>query len=309
MKTSTREEQLPETTDKPRISSQPDAESHKNHNRTRQWIALAFCLVALAVRVLEQMITTRTPDSHVIAPAWLLPLLGTLCVTGVILLDGRSRLRLHRGLLWCSLLLMVWVANMILFDLLKMTGGIGDPATGLPATVDWPGFATRVLAVGAVIVLGRLALASPAGTDPKRIAAWYGYAAFVLALPYPVFRIIWAFGGTIGLSAPGAGGAGFSPLLFAIPWILAAVLSLLLVSPQSWKPRRFILISGWTATIIVATIGPAAVWTLITGFVYNDINRIPGMAMWVPCLFYGSWFLWSIAAGAATRSYQLRSGS
>jgi len=33
------------------------------------------------------------------------------------------------------------------------------------------------------------------------------------------------------------------------------------------------------------------------------------MATWVPYLFYTSWFLWAIAAGAATRSYQLRSVS
>ncbi|MGE5846364.1 MAG: hypothetical protein ACM34O_06540 [Ignavibacteria bacterium] len=31
------------------------------------------------------------------------------------------------------------------------------------------------------------------------------------------------------------------------------------------------------------------------------------MATWVPCLFYGSWLLWAITAGAATRSYQIRS--
>jgi len=30
-------------------------------------------------------------------------------------------------------------------------------------------------------------------------------------------------------------------------------------------------------------------------------------ATWVPCLFYGSWLLWAIAAGGATRSYQLHS--
>ena len=32
-----------------------------------------------------------------------------------------------------------------------------------------------------------------------------------------------------------------------------------------------------------------------------------GMATWVFGLVYGSWLLWAIAAGAATRSYQLRS--
>jgi hypothetical protein len=29
--------------------------------------------------------------------------------------------------------------------------------------------------------------------------------------------------------------------------------------------------------------------------------------LWVFGLFYGSWCLWAIAAGAATRAYQLRS--
>jgi hypothetical protein len=30
---------------------------------------------------------------------------------------------------------------------------------------------------------------------------------------------------------------------------------------------------------------------------------------WVFGLFYGSWFLWAIAAAAATRSYQVRSAA
>ena len=33
------------------------------------------------------------------------------------------------------------------------------------------------------------------------------------------------------------------------------------------------------------------------------------MAGWVFALVYGSWFLWAIAAGAATRAYQLRTAA
>jgi len=40
---------------------------------------------------------------------------------------------------------------------------------------------------------------------------------------------------------------------------------------------------------------------------YLESGAINGIAFWVPCLFYGSWFLFAIAVGAATRSYQLRS--
>ncbi|MDX9948679.1 MAG: hypothetical protein RBS38_15065 [Bacteroidales bacterium] len=128
-------------------------------------------------------------------------------------------------------------------------------------------------------------------------------------MPYPVLRTYWAFGGSVGLEYPGAAGIGFAPLLIGVPWLLAAALSLLLVSTKSWKPRRVLLAAGWTATTIVAMIGPAACWSLVTKYVMGDSRGPEGMAIWVPCLFYGSWFLWAIAAAAATHSYQLRSAS
>jgi hypothetical protein len=98
-------------------------------------------------------------------------------------------------------------------------------------------------------------------------------------------------------------------LLIAIPWLLAAALSLFLVSTPLWMPRRLLLVAGWTATAIVAMIGPAACWSLVTQLVAGGNRGPEDMAIWVPCLFYSSWFLWAIAAGAATRSYQLRSAS
>jgi len=199
-------------------------------------------------------------------------------------------------------MLMIWTANGLPFDLLRMT-----PL--MPPGVDWPGLVTRTLALAAVIMLARLALAHPNTTVSARPASWYGYAAFVLAMPYPVLRTCWALGGTVGLLYPGAAGSGFAPLLIAIPWILAAVLSLCLVSARPWMPRRLLLAAGWSATTIVAMIGPAAFWSIITKLVEGGDIGLKGMATWVPCLFYTSWFLWAIAAGAATRSYQLRSVS
>jgi len=197
-------------------------------------------------------------------------------------------------------MLMIWTANGLPFDLLRMT-----PL--MPPGVDWPGLVTRTLALAAVIMLARLALARPNTTATARPSSWYGYAAFVLAMPYPVLRTCWALGGTVGLMYPGAAGSGFAPLLIAIPWILAAVLSLCLVSTRPWMPRRLLLAAGWSATAIVSMIGPAAFWSMITRLVVGGDIGLKGMATWVPCLFYSSWFLWAIAAGAATRSYQLRS--
>jgi hypothetical protein len=70
-----------------------------------------------------------------------------------------------------------------------------------------------------------------------------------------------------------------------------------------------LLVAGWSATAIVAMIGPGACWLMVTKLIEGgdfNLGEI-GLASWVPFLFYGSWFLWAIATGAATWSYQLRS--
>ncbi len=270
-------------------------------NKAEQWIALALCAAVLVAGVVQKLIPDRPAYAESFAPVWISLAAAGLAAAGMMRINDRPRLlRVQRALLWGGLLLMVWTANGLPFDLLRLTPLI-------PLGVDWPGLVTRTLALAAVVVLARIALARPAASELTRRTAWYGYAAFVLALPYPVLRTCWAFGGTIGLMYPGAAGSGFSPLLIAIPWLLAAALSLLLVSPRPRMPRRLLLVAGWSATAIVAMIGPAAFWSMITQLVSGGDLSIKGMATWVPCLFYSSWFLWAIAAGAATRSYQLRS--
>jgi hypothetical protein len=155
-------------------------------------------------------------------------------------------------------------------------------------------------------VLARLALARPA--VPARAVTWYGYAALALALPYPLLKTWWALGGDFGLRWPGAFGldGSFTLWLPAVPWLLAAALSLLLASPPRRMPRRLLLFAGWSATVVVAMVGPAACWSLVSGLIDGNAD-FGAMAGWVFGLIYGSWLLWAIAAGAATRSFQLRS--
>jgi len=272
-------------------------------NTIKNWIALALCAGVLLSGVLQQVIPGRQVYAESFAPVWISFAAAGLAALGIILLDGHPRwLRLQRALLWGGLLLMVWTANGITFDLLRLT-----PL--MPQGIDWPGMATRTLALAAVVVLARIILAKPADFEPNHTSYWYGYAAFILALPYPVLRTCWAFGGTIGLTHQGAAGSGFAPLLIAIPWILAAILFLLLASKRPRLPRRLLLFAGWSATAITAMIGPAAFWSILSALVKGGVQGPPGMALWVPFLFYLSWFLFSIAAGAATRSYQLRTAN
>ena len=275
-------------------------------------IGLIVCVAVVLGWAWEQLVPN--PDGpQAFAPDWLPLAAAGIAAVGIMPLAGSPRwVRAQRALRWISLLLMVWAANGLPFDLLTAAGLIGHQTAGgaiVMSTVYWPGLATRALALAAAVVLARLALARSAAPASTRPAAWYGYAAFLLALPYPALRMHWALGGTLGLMWPGAAGDGWEPLLIAIPWVLAAVLSLLLVSPRSWMPRRLLLAAGWSATTIVAMIGPAALWSLVVALAGGGDAGSGGIETWVFALFYGSWFLFAIAAGAATRSYQLRSGA
>jgi len=277
--------------------------SNKKGSKSGQLIVFALCVAVIAATVVEQFVHNRPDYTGTFAPKWISLVAAGFAAAGIIRLNGLPRwFRVQRALLWAGLMLMIWTANGLPFDLLRMT-----PL--MPLGVDWPGLVTRTLALAAVIMLARIALAHPNTTATARPSSWYGYAAFVMAMPYPVLRICWALGGTVGLMYPGAAGSGFAPLLIAIPWILAAALSLCLASARPCMPRRLLLTAGWTATAIVAMIGPAAFWSIVTKLVEGGDIGIKGMRTWVPCLFYSSWFLWAIAAGAATRSYQLRSVS
>lgn len=271
--------------------------------KNQHWFALTLCLAVMVAEAMRLFISGQPGNANNSSPD-LVPFVAALFgATGISKFNDRSGwIPLQRVLLWGGLLLMVWTANGILFDLLRLT-----PL--MPQEADLPGMAVRTIALAAVIVLARIALAAPTASEPNHNTNRIGYVAFILALPYPVFRTIWAFGGTLGLTHPGAAGVGFAPLIIAIPWIIAAVLSLLLVNTPRWMPRRLLLTAGWTATIIVAMIGPAAFWMIITSLVKGGVEGPDGMAAWVPFLFYSSWFLFAIAAGAATRSYQLRSAS
>jgi hypothetical protein len=273
---------------------------HSLSIRTDPRIVLALCTVVLLSWVTELLVHNRPAYAEAFAPEWLPIAAAGITAAGIVRLNTHPQwLRIQRALRWIGLLLMVWVANGLPIDLLRIVGLI-------PLGVDWPGLATRALALAAVVMIARLTLAHPASNTSTHVATWYGYAAFVLALPYPVIRTCWALEGTLGLIWPGAAGHGFVPWLASIPWLLAAALSLLLVPTWRWIPRRLLLTAGWSATAVVAMIGPVACWSLVTKLVAGDLV-LEGIETWVPSLFYGSWFLWAIAAGAATRSYQLRS--
>ena len=54
-------------------------------------------------------------------------------------------------------------------------------------------------------------------------------------------------------------------------------------------PRRLLLAAGCLATGVVALVGPAACWALVTKLAAGGDPGVRGIAIWVPGLFYGSW--------------------
>lgn len=163
-------------------------------SRTEPWIGLGICALVALGWMLQRLIPDE-PDAGggFAAPSWLPLAAAAFAAVAIVPIDARGPwLRLRPVLRWAALLLMVWAANGLPFDLLTAAGLIGHrTASGaiVPSTVYWPGLVTRAFALAAALVLARLALARPTDPAPAHPAIWYGYAAFALALPYPVLRL------------------------------------------------------------------------------------------------------------------------
>jgi hypothetical protein len=274
-----------------------------------RWIGLALCAVLGVAWAAGRTSPDAPAGGPVFAPAWLGLVAAAVGGAGLLPVRGAATRRPQAALRWLGLLLLVWAANGLPFDALTAAGLIGRPtASGelVVATVWWPGLVTRAVALGTAIVVGHIAFARPASPPSHARLAGWALAAFVLAMPYPVLRLHWALGGPIGLVSPGAAGEGFEPLVIAIPWVAAAILSLVLAADRPGPGRGLVVAAGWIAAAVVATIGPAALWSIVRAVADGTATRQDGIEPWVFALFYGSWFLWAVAGGAATRAYQLR---
>jgi hypothetical protein len=273
-------------------------------------VALALCGAVLVAALVQRLIPGRPAYAEVFAPAWIaLPaaVLAGLAATATMRGDHPPSPP-RRVLDWSGCLLMTWASGGLLLDLLRVVG-LWLPI--MPLGVDWPGMVTRTLALAASVVLAHLTLFRPPREGGGRAPGWFGWVACVLALPYPLLKTWWALGGTLGLSGAGVAGelaGSFTFWLPSIPFLLAAMLSLLLVPKWLRIPRWMLLTAGWVATAIAANVGPAACWALATAKIHGSPGP-SGMATWVVSLFYGSWLLFAVAIGAATRSYQLRSAA
>ncbi len=208
-------------------------------SRSEAWIALALCTAVFVAGVVELLLPGRPAYADSFAPDWLPLAAAGMAAAGIgMRLHGHTRWSLPGGALsGGGLLLMLTTASGMPLDVLRAASLV---VPGLmPPGIDWLGLVTRTLALAAVVVLGHRALSCPASPASARAASWYGFAAFALALPYPVLKTWWALGGSLGLRWPGAFGLAGSFCLMAARRPVAA-------------GRRPIAASGADAALVAA---------------------------------------------------------
>ncbi|MEV0701578.1 hypothetical protein AB0I53_27210 [Saccharopolyspora sp. NPDC050389] len=254
-------------------------------------------------------------------PNWATPLAAAAGVLGAALLMSPLRARVLVAINGAAVLLLLWAAGGILFDLLRLFGLMGFPP-------DWPMFATRAFALTSAILLVRATIlrfraltgacarcGGPASSPPR----WLGYLGVLFALPYPVIKTNWALGGTIGLDYPDLARDGFTSGWLVVPAaLIGIVLSLALVHRwgRIWPrwvpglagrptPRGLLLFGGWFGTGLLFTMGPAGFASVVADLISGtSSSSIAGMHYWPGALFYVSWMCWALALGPSVYLYQ-----
>ncbi|GAA4590619.1 hypothetical protein GCM10023194_47860 [Planotetraspora phitsanulokensis] len=263
-------------------------------------------LAAAAAALVATAVSTALPDlpadvdyTRGFCPPWMTVTAALLAMVAVAL-----AVREHRGALvagWVAAVLLLWSAGGVVLDVFRAFFWITGIPAGTFSQVDWPGMLTRSISLMAAALI--VALMLPGTQVPGR--PWFGYAAFALAFPYPLAKIYWWLGGTVG--RPEIYQEGF-PIGELIMLAVGAAGSLALA--RSWGrrlPRRIILAGGWTATATLTTMGIMSVFGALSQALrltdgpvrFDDAGNVLTVGF-----VYGSWLLYGLALGAATLVYQ-----
>jgi len=286
--------------------------------RRRAITGLAACGATLvAAGVFSALLPPPPPAGDYtkgFAPHWLTAIGAASGLVIALLVLVRPRLGGARAvaaaLAWAACAILLWSAAGVVFDILRIAAVIGIP--GLPPFVDWPGFAIRATALVGTVTVALLALSLGEHWTQRlgssRLAGWCGYAAAALSLPYPVLKIYWMLGGTVGWRASFERHAavGETAMLIAM-----TALSLALVRP--WGrifPRSLLLLAGWIAAVALLSTGALVAFGTLAEIL--GIVRGPAgfdLGAWIIYLAYGDWLLLGMTLAVATWVYQQRTRS
>lgn len=274
--------------------------------------AALAAMVVLTAQASDEMLAYGVGVVPDVAP-WLAAILSiALAVLG--LSERWARSAGASVLMGALIVLTAWSVVMLPFDLLRIVGLVPLPLSG------W-GMVLRLLLLiaGASAVVPVLRIrrahqercaacgrALPGPLD--RLPRWPAVVAVVFALPYPVLRVVWALGGTFGLSAEpmtldpavawGAAAAG---------WALVAFTLVLLIGKGPRWARALFGLGGLVAGTALAAVGGLAAARALTELATNGFDSSEGELMtWTFVVVYGSWFVAGLAVLAASWRYWAR---
>ncbi|MFD0147973.1 hypothetical protein ACWGQ4_03650 [Streptomyces sp. NPDC055721] len=263
------------------------------------WTGAALCLVVAVIGIRDRLPTVR---------------------------GGSRRVVLWAG--WTACTLLSWAAVGLVFDVFRAFFWVTGIPAGDFATVDWPGFLTRVSAFASTVLLGRELLnfrratgegCEACGHTPHgstRPTAWLGYTAAGSATVYPAVKYYWWAGGSFG--RPGEYLEGF-PVLETALLVGGVVLALALVRPwgrvyPSWVPflagrqveRRICVVAGWGLAALLSLQGLIPLFAALNHLLGGPpLPFTSGSAnSWVITVVYGGWALFGLALAGATLAYQ-----
>lgn len=205
-----------------------------------------------------------------------------------------------------------WSVAVLLFDALRVVRLVPLPLSGWGLGLRLLLLAGAAAAVQPVLRAhqvrrGRCQQCSRWLPGPlARIPRWPAAVGVAFALPYPVLRVVWLLGGTVGKAGePDPSDQAVQLAMAVVGALLVALAVVLLVGRGPTWLRAILGLGGLVAGVgLACTFGPAAVG-MARMMLTNGLNVPPaaGLSMWVFALFYASWTLAGIGVALGGLRY------
>ncbi|MBI4899570.1 MAG: hypothetical protein HY829_03730 [Actinobacteria bacterium] len=265
-------------------------------------VALALVAAAAAVVMLTFRTDGRVPDYGVgtvpLAVPWVA--VALVVVVALVGLSPGATSGVAPPLVAFLFIATGWSASALLFDALRIVRLV-------PLPLDGEGFGLRLL-----LLAGALSAAQPVidarhalqGRCPAcgrwrpgplaRIPWWPAVVGVVFALPYPLLRVTWLLGGTVGTTGGRVDVDPVLQLVMACAGILLLALATVLMLDRGPAWLRALLGLGGVVvgSLLAMTFAPAAFGSVSSLF-SNGLSWSPGSDLmgWVFALFYTAWTL------------------
>jgi hypothetical protein len=291
--------------------------------RAPQRAATALSALTLLAATVRLVLPPGSAPSLLGLPAWCAVAAAALGLAASLAVRALPARAAVAASLAATAALLVVAADGLAFDvvglLMSAITAVSGTAGPVAMAMDWPGFATRALALGSAALIGTGALrslrqvrgqrsGSPAVARWASAARWAAYPAAVLALGYGALKAAWGLGSDIGLADPELFGevSFWSPGLgdTAVLAAIGVALALWLARGRARGLTRWPPIAGaLLGAAMLIPVGLLGSYGLFTGAVAAFDGELEP---WVGLGIY-PWFLaWGLTLAVAAWSFWYR---